>query len=175
MELIECKGEAKFHSVTDMNHEQVCEVFDLDEQVDSNPSSNSLIMSKVTQWYNGAPIPTFIYTYETIRAICVKAFLPELIHISFLNEYDCMLDFPAEVDLHNIGVDLQANNAMVWLWCSDHLWGWLLRIGWLKLNRVGKNPTHLPVWILQGKFWNPYCLCPTNWTTYRKGYPKYCK
>ena len=83
MELIEFKGETTFHSVTDMNHKQEGEVLDLDEQVDSNPSSNSLIVSKVSQWFSGTPIPTFIYTNNTVRAICVKAFLPEPIHVSF--------------------------------------------------------------------------------------------
>ena len=60
MESIECKGEAKFRSITDMNCKEEGEVLDLDEQVDSNPSSNSLMVSKVTQPYNGTPIPTFI-------------------------------------------------------------------------------------------------------------------
>ena len=91
MELIECKGKAEFHSITDMNPKQEGEVLDFHEQVDSNPSSNSLMVSKVTQLYNGAPIPTFIYTNETVRAICAQAFLPEPIHVSFLNEYDCVL------------------------------------------------------------------------------------
>ena len=112
MELIECKGEAKFHSVTDMNHKQEGEVLNLDEQVDLNPSSNSLVVSKVAQWYNGAPISTFIYTYKTVSAICVKAFLPEPIHVIFLNEYDCMLEFSAEFELCKIAVDLQ--QIMVW-------------------------------------------------------------
>ena len=48
-ELIECKGEAKFHSVTNTNCKQEGEVLDLDEQVGSNPSSYSLMVSKVTQ------------------------------------------------------------------------------------------------------------------------------
>ena len=38
MELIECKGEAKFHSVIDMNHEQEGEVLDLDDMGSSKPS-----------------------------------------------------------------------------------------------------------------------------------------
>ena len=49
MKWIECKGETKFQSVTDMNHEQQGEVLDLDEQVDSKFISNSLMVSKVTQ------------------------------------------------------------------------------------------------------------------------------
>ena len=49
MELIEHEGEAKFHSVTNINCKQEGEALDLDEQVDSNPSSNSLMVSKVTQ------------------------------------------------------------------------------------------------------------------------------
>ena len=40
-------------------------------------------------------------------AIYVKAFLPELIHVSFLNEYDCMLEFPTEFELCKIAIDLQ--------------------------------------------------------------------
>ena len=86
IKLIECEGETEFHSVTDMNCEQEGEVLDIHDQVDSNLSSNSLIVRKVTQWFNGAPIPTFIYTSDTVRAICVKVFLPEPIHVSFLNE-----------------------------------------------------------------------------------------
>ena len=66
-----------------MNEEQEGEVLDLDEQADSNPSSNSLMVSKVTQPNNGAQIPAFIYTDETVRAICVKVFLPEPIHVIF--------------------------------------------------------------------------------------------
>ena len=82
IESIEHKGEAKFHSVTDMNCKQEGEALDLDEQVGSNPSSNSLMVSKVTQQSNGAPIPTFIYTNETVRAVCTKVFLPEPVHVS---------------------------------------------------------------------------------------------
>ena len=107
MELIECEGEAEFHSVTNMNCKQEDEVLDIDEQVDSNPSSNSLMASKLKQWYNGAPIPTFIHTNDTVRAICAKVFLPEPIHVSFLNEYDCVLEFWTEFELHKIAVDLQ--------------------------------------------------------------------
>ena len=93
MEPIECKGETDFHSVTNMNHEQEGEVLDLDGQVDSNPSSNSLMAIKVMQWFSGAPISTFIYTNDAFRAICAKSFLSEPIHVSFLNEYDCVLEF----------------------------------------------------------------------------------
>ena len=49
LELIEHKGETNFHSVTNMNHEQEGEVLDIDEQVNSNPRPNSLMVSKVTQ------------------------------------------------------------------------------------------------------------------------------
>ena len=38
MESIQCEGESEFHSLTDMNCEQVAEVLDLNEQVGSNPS-----------------------------------------------------------------------------------------------------------------------------------------
>ena len=107
MEPIKCKGETDFHSVTDMNHEQEGEVLDLDKQVDPNSSSNTLMVSKVTQQFNGAPIPTFIYNNDAVRAICVKAPLPEHIHVSFLNEYDCMLGFPTEFELHKTAMDLQ--------------------------------------------------------------------
>ena len=34
------------------------------------------MVNKVTQQFNGAPIPTFIYTNDTVRAICAKSFLP---------------------------------------------------------------------------------------------------
>ena len=49
MELIEHKGEAEFHFFTDMNHEQEGEALGLVEQGGSNPSSNSLMVSKVAQ------------------------------------------------------------------------------------------------------------------------------
>ena len=49
MEPIECKGENDFHSVTDVTHEQESEVLDLDEWVDLNPSSNSFMVTNVTQ------------------------------------------------------------------------------------------------------------------------------
>ena len=61
----------------------------------------------MTQQFNGAPIPTFIYTNDTVRTICAKAFLPEPIHVSFLNEYDCMLKFPTEFELCKIAMDLK--------------------------------------------------------------------
>ena len=107
MEPIEHKGETKFYYVTDMNSEQEGEVLDLDEQVNLNPCSNSLMVSKVTQRFNGAPIPAFIYTNDTVRAICAKSFLPEPIHVSFLNKYDCMLEFPTGFKLHKIALDLE--------------------------------------------------------------------
>ena len=93
MKPIKHEGETEYHSVTDMNCKQEGEVSDLNEQVDLNPSSNSLMVSKLKQWFSGAPIPTFIYTNNTVRAICVKEIFPEPIHVSFLNEYDCMLEF----------------------------------------------------------------------------------
>ena len=61
---------------------------------------------KVIQQYNGAPIPIF-YTNETVRTICMKVFLPEPIHVNFLNEYDCVLEFPTEFELCKIAEDLQ--------------------------------------------------------------------
>ena len=61
----------------------------------------------MTQQFNGAPIPTFIYTIDTVRAICAKSLLPEPIPISFPNEYDYMLEFPAEFEFHKIAMDLQ--------------------------------------------------------------------
>ena len=89
MESIECK--TNFHSVSDMNCKKEGEVSDMDEQVDLNPTSNSLMVSKVTQQFNGALIPTFIYTNDTARAICTNASLPEPLNVSFLKEYDCVL------------------------------------------------------------------------------------
>ena len=83
MELIKCEGEAEFHSVSDMNHKQEGEGLDLDEQVNSNPNSNSLIESKVTQRYDGAPIPPSIYTNKTVRAICQKHFFHNVFMLVF--------------------------------------------------------------------------------------------
>ena len=48
MESSECKGEAQFHSVTNTNHKHEGEALDLDELRGSNPSSNSLMVIKVT-------------------------------------------------------------------------------------------------------------------------------
>ena len=76
MELIEHECKTKFHSISNMNWEQEGEVLDMHEQVDLNPNSNSLMVSKVTQQFNGAPTHTFIYTNDTVRAICAKASLP---------------------------------------------------------------------------------------------------
>ena len=65
------------------------------------------MVSKVTQQFNGAPIPTFIYTNDTVRAICVKASLPEQLHVSFLNEYGCVLEFLTEFKLNKFAMNLQ--------------------------------------------------------------------
>ena len=57
-----------------MDCKQGGEVLDMDEQVDLNPTSSSLMVCKVTQRFNGAPIPTFLYTNDTVKAICVNTF-----------------------------------------------------------------------------------------------------
>ena len=51
------------------------------------------MVSKVTQQFNGALMPTFICTNDTVGAIYVKASLPKPINISFQNEYDSVLEF----------------------------------------------------------------------------------
>ena len=122
MESIECKCETEFKSISDMNCKQEGEVLDMDEQVGLYLTSNSLMVSKVTHWFSGAPIPTFIYTNETVREIYVKASLPEPINVSFLNEYDCVLEFSTEFELHKIAMNLQQIFTVVWLWCRYHLW-----------------------------------------------------
>ena len=144
MELIKHEAEAKFHSVTDMNHKQEGEILDLDEQVDSNSSSNSLMVSKVTQVYNGAPLPTFIYTNETVRAICVKGFLPEPIYVSFLNEYVCVLEFPTEFELHRIAVDVQ----LIMQWFGYDAVRCVV-VTKDKLNEIAQGRE--AVWMLQGE------------------------
>ena len=83
------------------------EVLDMDEQVDLNPTSSSLMVSKVTQQIQWSSIPTFIYTNDTVKAICAKASLPEPINVSFLNEYNCVLEFPTDFELHKIAMNLQ--------------------------------------------------------------------
>ena len=65
------------------------------------------MVSKVTQQFNGVPITAFIYTNDTVRAICVNASIPEPINISFLNEYDSMLEFLTDYKLHKIALHLQ--------------------------------------------------------------------
>ena len=49
MESIEQKGEVEFHFVTNMNCEHEGEALNLDELRGSNPSSDSLMVIKVTQ------------------------------------------------------------------------------------------------------------------------------
>ena len=90
-----------------MNCKPEDETLELDEQGGSNPSSKSLAVVKIVQQSNGALIPTFIYTAEAVREICKKSFIPEPVHISFLNEYDCVLDFSVEFELNKVAVDLQ--------------------------------------------------------------------
>ena len=107
MELIEHVCETEFHSISDTNCKQGGKVLDMDEQVNLNPTSNSFMVSKVTQRFNGALIPTYLYTNDTVRAICVKASLPEPINVSFLNEYDCVLELSTDFDLHRITMNLQ--------------------------------------------------------------------
>ena len=104
MEMNEYKYKTKFHSISDTNHEQGTE--EMEEQVDLNPLPSLLMVSKVTQWFNGAPIPTFVYTNETVEAICAKP-SPEPTCISFLNEYDSELEFSNNLELHKIPMDLQ--------------------------------------------------------------------
>ena len=70
------------------------------------------MVRKVLQWFNGALIPAFLYTDDTFEAICVKASLPEPINDSFLNEYNCVLEFPTDFDLHKIAMNLQ--HIMQW-------------------------------------------------------------
>ena len=36
----------------------------------------------------------------------MRAFLPEPVHVSFLHEYGCVLEFSTECELHKIAVDL---------------------------------------------------------------------
>ena len=107
MELIESKCETKFQSLSDMNCKQEGEVSDMDEQVDLNPTSDSLTVGKVTQQFNGALIPTFIYTNDTVKGMYAKASHSEPINVSFLNEYCCVLEFLTEFELHKIAVNLQ--------------------------------------------------------------------
>ena len=116
MELIEHKCETEFHTISNINCKQGGEVLDMDEQVDLNPTSNSLMVSKVTQRFNGALIPAFLYTNETVQAICVKAALPEPIYVSSLNEYDCVLVFPTDFDLYRITMNLQ--QIIQWFSCN---------------------------------------------------------
>ena len=103
----ECKCESKFHPVSNTNCKQGGEILDMDKQIDLNPTSSSLMLSKVTQQFNGAPIPTFIYTIDTVKAICAKASLPDPVNFSFLNEFECVLEFATDFDPHKIAMTLQ--------------------------------------------------------------------
>ena len=76
------------------------EILDMDEQIDLNSTSSALMLSKVTQQFNGAPIPAFFYTNDTVKAICANVSLPDPINVSFLNEYNCVLEFAADFDPH---------------------------------------------------------------------------
>ena len=106
-ESIECKGEAEFHSVTDINCKHEGETLELHEQGALNPSSKSLVVVKIVQQSNGALIQTFIYAAEDMREICEKSFIPEPVHIRFLNEYVCVLEFSVEFQLNKKAVDFQ--------------------------------------------------------------------
>ena len=79
----------------------------MDKQIDLNPTSSSLMWSKVTQQFTGAPTPNFLYTNDTVKAICAKASLPDQINDSFLNEYDCVLEFATDFDPYKIAMTLQ--------------------------------------------------------------------
>ena len=91
----------------------------------------------------------FIYNSDTVRAICAKASLPEPINISFLNEYDCMLEFSTEFELHKIAMNLQ--QIMQWIGydviitCEVVTKDRLHEIGW-----GGRNLICLLVKMLQG-------------------------
>ena len=134
-----------------MNCKQGGKVLDMDEQVDLNPTSSSWIVSKVTQIFNGALIPTFLYTNDTVRAICAKAFLPELVNFSYLNEYDCVLQFSTDFDLHKIVMNLQ--QIMQWfgydviITCKVVTWD---RLHEIEQGREEPNPS--PSLDVRGKF-----------------------
>ena len=49
MESVDHECETEFHSISSMNHKQDSEVLYMDEQVGLNLTSNSLVVSKVTQ------------------------------------------------------------------------------------------------------------------------------
>ena len=65
------------------------------------------MLSNITQQFNAALIPTFIYTNDTVRAICAKTSLPDPINLSFLNEYNCVLEFATDFDPQKIAIALQ--------------------------------------------------------------------
>ena len=117
---MECECETKFHSISNMNHEEGGEVLDMGEQVDLNCTSSSLMVSKVTQRFSGAPILIFLDTSDTVKAICTKS-LSARTNVSFLNEYDCVLEFSTDFDLHRIVMNLQ--QIIQWFGCDviNHL------------------------------------------------------
>ena len=83
------------------------EILDMNEQIHLNPTSCSLMLSKVMQQFNGAAVPALIYTDDTVKAICAKASLPDPINVRFLNEYNCVWEFASDFDPHKIAITLQ--------------------------------------------------------------------
>ena len=98
------------------------------------------------QWSSNT---TLIYTNETVMAVCAKAFLPEPIHVSFLNEYDCVLEFPTEFELHKIAADLQ--QITQWFGYDVVITCEVVTKDKLDDIEQGREEPNPFVWILQGK------------------------
>ena len=94
---------------------------------------------------------TFTHTTKTVRAVCVRVFLPEPIHVSFLNKYDCVLEFLTEFELHKVVVDLQQISQ--WFGYDVVIIYEVVTKDKLNDNEQGRVETNppTPVWISWGK------------------------
>ena len=72
MEMSAHKCETKFHSVSDMNCKQWGETLNMKEQVNLNPTSRSLMLSRVTRQFNGATIPHFFIPMTQLKQFVQK-------------------------------------------------------------------------------------------------------
>ena len=96
-----------------------------------------------------------------MRAFCAKLFLPEHIYVSFLNEYDCVLEFPTKFKLCRISVNLQ--QIMQWFGYDVVITCEVITKD--KLNEIeqGKEePSPSPSWDVIGKIFETPTVCPTN-------------
>ena len=117
----------------------------------------------------------FLFTpMKTVRAICVKIFLPEPIHVSSLNEYDCVLAFPTEFELCKIAMDLQ----QIMQWFGYDVVITCKVVAQDRLNEIEQDreePNQSPSLDVTGKNFETPTASAQQIKKGRKGYPKHCQ